>query len=37
MFPWGHDFRFKDANLMFDSMDLLIDYINSHRNSFKVE
>ena len=30
MWPWGHDFMFVDAHKMFDNMDKLLDYINSH-------
>ena len=30
MWPWGHDFQFTKAHKMFDSMDKIIDYINSH-------
>lgn len=28
LYPFGHDFAFQDADIMFDNMDLLIDYIN---------
>lgn len=30
MWPWGHDFQFVDAHRMFDEMDKLLNYINSH-------
>ena len=30
MWPWGHDFQFTQAHLMFDTMDKILDYINTH-------
>eukprot|EP01094_Clydonella_sp_ATCC50884_P021850 TRINITY_DN4897_c0_g1_i1.p1 TRINITY_DN4897_c0_g1~~TRINITY_DN4897_c0_g1_i1.p1 ORF type:complete len:911 (-),score=282.99 TRINITY_DN4897_c0_g1_i1:51-2708(-) len=36
MWPWGHDFRFKDANVMFDSMDRLFAIINANPEEYGV-
>ena len=36
MWPWGHDFRFKDANKMFSNMDALIAKINENPSEFGV-
>lgn len=37
MWLWGHDFQFVNAHKMFDSMDPILDYINAHRDRFKVQ
>ncbi|EFC40940.1 predicted protein [Naegleria gruberi] len=36
LIPFGNDFRFQKANLMFDNMDLLISYINKNFQRFGV-
>lgn len=36
LIPFGNDFRFQRADLMWDNMDKLISYINSNFNRFKI-
>ncbi|KAG2373613.1 hypothetical protein C9374_011902 [Naegleria lovaniensis] len=36
LIPFGNDFRFQKANLMWDNMDKLISYINSNFNRFQI-
>lgn len=37
MHTMGMDFFFANAHLQYKNMDILIDYINSHKDEFKVE